>query len=175
MKPLQSSILLIAFASAVITFPACKSKKMVTKPAPVETPAQAPVSAPPPPPAPPAEQPAAAPAKPDYNFANIQFDFDSPILKTESFPILDKAAAAMKADPSVKFVLNGHASSEGTPQHNQELSVQRANAVKTYLVNSSVSESNLTVVGYGDTRPVSNNDTEAGRVLNRRVEIKVNQ
>jgi OOP family OmpA-OmpF porin len=174
MKPLKSLILLVAIASATILFPACKAKKLAAKPAPAP-------EAPAPPPAPPAPAPAPptppppppAPPKPDYNFSNIQFDFDSPILKTASFPILDQAASAMKADPSVKFVLNGNASSEGTPEHNQELSVQRAQAVKTYLVNSGVSDANLTVVGYGDTKPIASNDTEEGRVLNRRVEIKV--
>ena len=78
----------------------------------------------------------------------------------------------MKQDPSVKFLLGGNASAEGTPEHNMELSVERANAVKSYLVNSGVQESSLTTKGYGESKPIASNDTEEGRALNRRVEIK---
>jgi len=85
---------------------------------------------------------------------------------------MDRAIAEMKKDPLVKFVLNGNASAEGTPQHNMSLSVERANAVKMYLVNSGVNADNLRAVGNGESKPVADNTTEAGRALNRRVEIK---
>ncbi len=78
----------------------------------------------------------------------------------------------MKMDPSAKFMLSGYASAEGTDEHNMQLSVDRANAVKEYLVNSGVSGSNLTAKGFGESNPVADNTTEDGRVLNRRVEIK---
>ncbi|GAA4094347.1 hypothetical protein GCM10022392_16320 [Mucilaginibacter panaciglaebae] len=158
----------------MILLDACKAKK--PKPvaaAPVETEAMTPAPAPKPAPAP-AQKPTPAPVpeKPNYNFANIQFEFNSGILKTESYPRLDKAAAEMKKDPTVKFVLNGHASAEGTDAHNMALSVERANSVKTYLVNSGVSGDNLIVKGYGDKKPIADNNTEPGRARNRRVEIK---
>ncbi|PJJ83123.1 OmpA family protein [Mucilaginibacter auburnensis] len=172
------------FPALVITLaavlPACKAKK-IPAPAPVaekfpapppSRPAPKPVAANPAPTPQPAPAPAPAPAPPDYNFTNIQFEFNSGILKTESYPIMDKAATEMKKDPSAKFVLNGNSSAEGTPQHNMALSVERANAVKTYLVNSGVSAANLQPVGNGETKPIADNNTEAGRVLNRRVEIK---
>jgi len=118
---------------------------------------------------------AAVPAEtPDYNFSNIQFEFNSGILKTDSYPVLDKAAAQMKINPSAKFILNGFASAEGTAEHNMELSIDRANAVKVYLVNSGVIADNLTANGYGESNPVADNTTDAGRILNRRVEIKQN-
>ena len=78
----------------------------------------------------------------------------------------------MKADPKIKFNLNGYASAEGTDAHNMELSAQRANAVKSYLVNSGVDANNLITKGFGEANPVADNTTEAGRILNRRVEIK---
>lgn len=129
----------------------------------------------PPPAAPPKQTPAPAPApeKPDYNFNNIQFEFNSGILKTDAYPILDKAAAEMKKDPSVKFVLNGNSSAEGSEAHNMVLSVERANSVKTYLVNTGVSADVLAVKGYGESKPISPNTDEASRALNRRVEIKL--
>jgi OmpA-OmpF porin, OOP family len=159
---------------ALFALPACKAKKLVQKPAPapVDTVKPAPVVAPPTPQ--PAPQPAApAPAAPDYNFSNIQFEFNSGILKTQSYPILDKAVIEMKKDPSAKFNLKGYASAEGTDAHNMELSVDRANAVKAYLINSGVNADNLTAKGYGEANPVADNTTEAGRILNRRVEIRV--
>lgn len=171
MKFIRSSYSFIIVLSALIALQACKAKKLIQKPAPVTDTVKpaAPVQetkpvTPTPPPAPPVE-------KPDYNFSNIQFEFDSGILKTDSYPALDKAASTMKMDPSVKFAINGYASEEGTPEHNMALSQDRANSVKEYLVNSGVSSANLTAKGYGTANPVADNSTEAGKVLNRRVEI----
>jgi OOP family OmpA-OmpF porin len=174
MKLLRSSILAVAILSAVVLLPACKAKKAVVAqaPAPVAEPAKpAPVETPKPAP-PVAEPPAPAPAPPNYNFSNIQFEFNSGILKTDSYPVLDKAVAEMKKDLSVKFILNGNSSAEGTDAHNMELSVERATAVKLYLTNSGISSDNLTVKGWGESKPLADNKTEEGRVLNRRVEIK---
>ena len=171
MKLLRSAIAPIIVLSALVTLQACKAKKMVEKPAPVaETPAPTPPPAPVPAPQPPPPPP--APPKPNYNFTNIQFEFNSGILKTDSYPILDNAAAQMKMDPSVKFILNGYASAEGTDAHNMQLSIDRANAVKVYLVNTGVNPDNIITKGFGEANPIADNTTEAGRVINRRVEMK---
>ncbi|SDS23306.1 OmpA-OmpF porin, OOP family [Mucilaginibacter mallensis] len=172
MKLLRSGIAPIVILMALITLQACKAKKLVQAPPPPPE-APAPVTPPPPPPAP-APQPTPPPPapKPDYNFSNIQFEFNSGILKTDSYPALDNAAAQMKMDPTIKFNLSGFASAEGTDAHNMQLSIDRANSVKVYLVNSGVSADNITTKGYGEANPVADNSTEAGRILNRRVEIK---
>lgn len=112
---------------------------------------------------------------PNYNFRNIQFELDSYVLKTDSYAVLDQIYREMRKDPNVRFHINGHASVEGSAEYNQKLSVDRANAVKIYLVNSGVNANNLITVGYGATQPVASNETESGRSLNRRVEIKVNR
>jgi len=78
----------------------------------------------------------------------------------------------MKTDTTVKFILKGYASAEGTDAHNMELSIDRANAVKAYLTNSGVSTTQLTTQGFGESNPVADNTTEAGRILNRRVEMQ---
>ncbi len=176
MKVSKSTLFPLLIAVAAFAFPACKAKKLAEKPAPVETEKMyAPVAkTTPPPAAAPAPTPPPAPAKPNYNFSNIQFEFNSAVLKTASYQALDLAVAEMKKDLTVKFVLNGNSSAEGTDQRNLELSVERANSVKTYLVNSGISADNLTVKGYGESKPVADNTTEEGRVLNRRVEIKLN-
>ncbi|MCC8427157.1 OmpA family protein [Mucilaginibacter sp. UR6-11] len=174
MKFLRTLNFSIFILSAVIALDACKAKKPVQTPvAPVEETTPPPAAAKPAP-AEEAARPAPAPVvqAPDYNFSNIQFEFNSGILKTASYPIMDRAAAEMKKEPSVKFILNGHASAEGTDAHNMSLSVERATAVKAYLVNSGISADNLEVKGYGDKKPVADNSSEAGRAKNRRVEIK---
>lgn len=179
MRSSKYAVFAVLMVFSVALLPACTPKKAVIVPPPQVTaayppdppPVTRPTPPPPPAPTPPPPAPAPAPA-PDYNFSNIQFEFNSGILKTDSYPVMDKVAAAMKADPSVKFNLNGYASAEGTDEHNMALSAERANAVKSYLVNSGVSEGNLIAKGFGESNPVADNTTEEGRVLNRRVEIK---
>src|SRR5882757_840544 len=156
MKIMKSHFLLIIILFAVATLPACKAKKpVVTHPPVTYPPDPQPVQkATPPAPAPVQQEtppPPAPVAKPDYNFKNIQFEFNSGILKTDSYPFLDKAAAEMKKDLSVKFVLNGNSSAEGTDAHNMALSIERANSVKLYLVNTGIPGSNLDVKGYGES------------------------
>ncbi|HLQ99177.1 MAG TPA: OmpA family protein [Sphingobacterium sp.] len=104
-----------------------------------------------------------------YN--NIQFDFDSSVLKTESYSTLDKLAKDLR-DNDASVQLDGYASSEGTEEYNLTLSKDRADAVKQYLVNAGVSASSISAEGYGIANPVATNDTEEGRIQNRRVEIK---
>jgi OmpA-OmpF porin, OOP family len=172
MKFIRSSFAPIIILCALVALQSCKAKKLAQKPvppAPVTQPA-APVQQTKPVTAP-VQQPAPPAPKPDYNFSNIQFEFNSSVLKTASYPVLDKAATNMKMDPSVKFNVNGYASIEGTAEHNMILSQDRANSVKVYLVNSGVSSTQLTATGYGTSNPVGDNSTEDGRVLNRRVEI----
>jgi len=104
-------------------------------------------------------------------YSNIQFEFDSSVLRTSSYPILDATSADLRSSGKTVWV-NGYASSEGTAAHNMQLSKDRANSVKTYLVNSGVDAKHIKVKGYGETHPIADNSTEEGRVLNRRVEFK---
>lgn len=169
---------LVLFAALfTIAMQACKSKKMTVQPsAVVETKKEEPVEEKQPEPAPVKEEaPEPVVEKPNYNFKNILFEFDSGVLKTESYAVLDQIVREMKKDATAKFLINGHASIEGSPEHNMALSVDRANSVKLYLVNAGISADNLTSEGYGATKPVASNDTEDGRSLNRRVEIKLNK
>ena len=103
---------------------------------------------------------------------NIQFEFNSSVLRTSSYASLDKVSSTMRADNNMKLQLDGHASEEGTEEYNMQLSIDRANAVKTYLVNSGVDAKRIMTNGYGETRPIASNATEQGRVANRRVEFR---
>jgi OOP family OmpA-OmpF porin len=104
-------------------------------------------------------------------YSNIQFEFDSSVLRTSSYPVLDATSADLRSSGKTIWV-NGYASSEGTAAHNMALSKDRANSVKTYLVNSGVDAKHIKVKGYGETHPIADNSTEDGRVLNRRVQFK---
>ena len=73
-----------------------------------------------------------------------------------------------------KVTAKGYASSEGTAAYNMKLSKDRANSVKTYLVNSGVNASQVATKGLGEANPIASNDTEEGRIQNRRVETSRN-
>lgn len=168
----NKSLLYIAFASVLaFTFSACKSRKLLNKPKPVAAapqPVDKPVVTPPPPPV-----KTTPPLAPNYNFSNVQFDFNSAVLSTDAIQLLDHISAEMKKDPSTKFMLNGYASAEGTRKHNMALSVDRANSVKEYLVNAGIDNSRLITQGNGEANPIASNSTESGREKNRRVEVKI--
>jgi OOP family OmpA-OmpF porin len=103
-------------------------------------------------------------------FSNIQFEFDSSVLRTSSYPVLDGTSADLRSSGKT-ITLAGYASSEGTAAHNMKLSRDRAMSVKTYLVNSGVPAKHLKIKAYGETHPIADNSTEEGRVKNRRVEF----
>ena len=106
-------------------------------------------------------------------FEKIGFDFNSSVLKTESYPTLDKLSSVLRENGG-KVTVNGYASSEGTAAYNLKLSKDRANSVKTYLVNSGVNASQVATKGNGEANPIASNDTEEGRIQNRRVETARN-
>lgn len=106
-------------------------------------------------------------------FETIQFEFNSSVLKTDSYPTLDKLSSVLRENGG-KVTVKGYASSEGTAAYNLKLSKDRANSVKTYLVNSGVNASQVVTKGYGEANPIASNDTEEGRIQNRRVESSRN-
>ncbi|MBC6111035.1 OmpA family protein [Pedobacter fastidiosus] len=114
-----------------------------------------------------------APATGVTGFEKIGFDFNSSVLKTESYPTLDKLSSVLRENGG-KVTVNGYASSEGTAAYNLKLSKDRANSVKTYLVNSGVNASQVATKGNGEANPIASNDTEEGRIENRRVETARN-
>jgi len=104
---------------------------------------------------------------------NVFFDFDSYELNSRSFAELNKVYNFLKANPSVKVSLEGHTDNQGTNAYNKELSQQRAKAVYEYLINKGIQADRLNSAGYGAEQPVATNDTEVGRALNRRTEMRI--
>ena len=92
-------------------------------------------------------------------------------LRPESETVLAQVASLLNDEPDWKMKIEGHTDSTGTKQANQALSQQRAAAVVAWLVKDGIAASRLTAVGMGDTKPVADNSTDAGRARNRRVEL----
>ncbi|MGQ9816879.1 MAG: OmpA family protein [bacterium] len=104
----------------------------------------------------------------------IYFDFNSAVIKPESYPVLDDAAKVLIAKPKMRVEIGGHTDSIGSDSYNMTLSYNRANAVKDYLVRyHNIDPSRLEVRGYGETQPVADNRTKSGRDQNRRIEFKI--
>jgi outer membrane protein OmpA-like peptidoglycan-associated protein len=103
----------------------------------------------------------------------IYFKTGSAELDKESEPLLNSGADIANRCPSVKFDVEGHTDSIGSKTFNQALSEQRAKSVVDYLTAKGVSLARIHSAGYGDTRPVAPNNSEANRAKNRRIEFKV--
>lgn len=102
---------------------------------------------------------------------NINFEFDSAILQESSFAAIDSLANFLKENPSITIEIAGFTDDSGTEEHNQKLSLDRANSVKEALINKGVEAIRMTGVGYGSGNPLKPNDTDENKALNRRVEI----
>jgi hypothetical protein len=101
----------------------------------------------------------------------INFDTDSDRIREESKETLNQVVSVLKARPEWNIALEGHTDSTGSSQHNQELSLRRANSVKQYLVTAGVTAARLGTAGHGASKPVASNDNVLGRAQNRRVEL----
>jgi outer membrane protein OmpA-like peptidoglycan-associated protein len=103
----------------------------------------------------------------------IYFKTGSAELDRASDPLLDSVAEIANRCPGVKIEVSGHTDSVGNPGANFELSVQRARSVVSFLVQRGVAPSRITAAGFGDTRPIAPNNTDANRAKNRRIEFHV--
>jgi OOP family OmpA-OmpF porin len=104
---------------------------------------------------------------------HIYFDFDKTTLKKESYEELARVVDFLNRNPTVEIEIAGHTDSRGSDEYNLRLSSGRTQAVVDYLVSQGINPRRLQAVGYGESRPIDTNDTEAGRARNRRVEFTV--
>lgn len=105
----------------------------------------------------------------------VEFETGSEKIKgKDSLAVLDAVAGALKANPQI-FLLEcaGHTDNAGVAQMNKDLSQKRAEAVKAYIESKGIAASRLTAVGYGQDKPIADNNTTAGKQKNRRVEFKI--
>jgi len=103
----------------------------------------------------------------------VNFKVGSAELIPSSLKTLNAAIAGLKRNKKAKVEIEGHTSSEGGDELNQQLSEDRANSVMEYMIKKGISRDRVTAVGYGSSRPKADNSTEAGRKENRRIEIRV--
>lgn len=104
---------------------------------------------------------------------NIFFEFAKAVLLPESYPELDRTSEFLKNNPTIEIEIGGHTDDIGSDVTNQKLSEKRARAVADYIISKGIDPKRLTVVGYGESRPIAFNTDEEGRAMNRRVEFKV--
>ena len=107
-----------------------------------------------------------------FTTTGILFDFQSAVIRPESYGVLKEIAKVLKENTSIKVKVIGHTSSDGDDAANMELSKKRAAAVKDALINEfSIEPSQLETEGKGETAPIADNKTKEGKALNRRVEF----
>ncbi|MGK3984478.1 OmpA family protein [Sorangium sp. So ce136] len=130
--------------------------------------------APPPPPPPPEKKRVEVTAKQIVINEKIQFEHDKAAIRGESHSLLNEIVDTIKKHPHIKKIaIEGHASSDGADDHNLKLSDRRAKAVMEYLVQHGIAQGMLTAKGFGETKPIADNESEDGREKNRRVEFNI--
>ena len=103
----------------------------------------------------------------------IQFETGKATILKKSYPILDEVAKVFLDNPDYIIEVQGHTDNVGNAEANRKLSDKRAHAVREYIVKKGVEANRITANGYGDTVPIADNKTKAGRAKNRRVEFKI--
>jgi len=101
----------------------------------------------------------------------INFDFGKSIIRDESKPVIEQIVQMMKSNPELKVGVEGHTDNVGSPVSNKTLSEARAKSVVTSIVSQGISADRLSPAGFGQDKPIADNNTEEGRARNRRVEL----
>lgn len=103
----------------------------------------------------------------------INFELDKAIIPDVNKPLLDRAVQIMEQVPDMELMIIGHTDKLASNAYNMELSQERADAVKEYMVSQGADASKLQTTGKGETDPIADNSTEQGRFRNRRIEFTV--
>jgi outer membrane protein OmpA-like peptidoglycan-associated protein len=105
--------------------------------------------------------------------SDFSFDFDSAVIKPGAEDEIARIATVLIKYPQTNISIEGHTDSKGAEEYNMDLSKSRAEAVKASLIGRGLTSSRLQTIGFGESKPVATNDTEAGRQQNRRVRIVI--
>ncbi|OGR51439.1 MAG: hypothetical protein A2049_00835 [Elusimicrobia bacterium GWA2_62_23] len=103
----------------------------------------------------------------------IEFELGSAKLLPSSYDLLDKVASILISHNRLKLIVSGHTDASGSEGFNENLSLQRASAVKMYLARKGVHPDSVRVYGHGESQPLLNEDSERAHALNRRVEFRI--
>ena len=108
-----------------------------------------------------------------FRLDKVYFEIGESNLLPESYEQLDGLLQMLKNDPKMNILVEGHTDNVGDPTQNKRLSLERAYNVREYLISKGILGSRIQFKGYGDTKPIADNDTEEGRKMNRRVEFVI--
>ncbi|HNP35285.1 MAG TPA: OmpA family protein [Woeseiaceae bacterium] len=111
----------------------------------------------------------------EYVLQGTEFELNSDRLTAESIAVLSDVVDTLKRYPDLTFEIGGHTDSTGAADYNMGLSARRAQTVHDFLASKGIAVSRMSVKGYGETRPIESNDTDAGRAANRRVSLRANE
>lgn len=111
----------------------------------------------------------------EMNLKDVYFDSGKATLQPVSFPSLDNLVEILTNQPNVRIELAGHTDSDGSEKDNQDLSERRTETVKRYLVERGIAADRIETVGYGESMPVTSNESEIGKARNRRTVIRTLQ
>ena len=104
----------------------------------------------------------------------LNFDSGASQIRPQNFDLLAKVEKAIDVFPRSELIIEGHTDSHGGDDYNQNLSQERAESVRQYMINAMrIPTYRLIATGYGETRPVASNETQAGRARNRRIDIVI--
>jgi len=106
--------------------------------------------------------------------STVYFGYDQSILTAEGQATLDRQAAFLKANPTIRIIIEGHCDERGTREYNLALGDRRASAARDYLVAKGVNASRLTTISYGKERPAVGGSNDTSYALNRRSMSKIN-
>ena len=105
--------------------------------------------------------------------SGLLYDFDSDVVRPTAAENLTSLAASLKKYPNTELLIVGHTDALGSTTYNQDLSTRRASSASEYLMTRSISTIRVHWSGKGELEPLATNETEAGRQLNRRVEVAI--
>ena len=111
--------------------------------------------------------------KEEIRLQGVNFESNSDRLLPGATRVLDDAVATLKKNPTIEFEVAGHTDSDGAAEYNEGLSARRAQTVYDYLAANGIAENRMSVRGYGESQPIADNSTSAGKAQNRRVVLRI--
>jgi OOP family OmpA-OmpF porin len=109
----------------------------------------------------------------EIRLPGVHFESNSDRLAGDDRSVLVDAAATLKLNPTIRVEVAGHTDSDGAADYNEGLSMRRAATVRDFLIQQGVSPARITARGYGETQPIADNSTAAGKAENRRVSLRI--
>ena len=109
----------------------------------------------------------------EIQLQGVNFETNSDRLVAGTEGVLRDAAATLQRNPTIRVEVAGHTDSDGAAEYNESLSQRRAETVRDFLISEGVAEDRLTALGYGESAPIADNGTAAGKAQNRRVVLRV--